>query len=172
MAQMRRRSLALVFALLPLGGMAGETTGTLLIAVRDPSGFALKAQVRAVNQSKDFDATAETNDSGEAVLQSVPAGRCQLAITSNGFAPFSELYEVKPASRTRLTIKLTVAAVSSTVDVSASPTLLDPSGTSDQHMGRQTLATLPASAPNREVISAVESQPGWLVEANGVLHPR
>jgi len=57
------------------------------------------------------------------------------------------------------------------IPVHCTATLLDPDQTGTvYHITRE--APQPISAPGRVVIDVVRTQPGWLVEANGVLHPR
>src|SRR6266550_7254919 len=40
------------------------------------------------------------------------------------------------------------------------------------HLGTETLRDRRSSQPGRDVLDLVDTQPGWLLEANGVLHPR
>src|SRR6185436_12682075 len=41
-----------------------------------------------------------------------------------------------------------------------------------EHLGADALMYRQSSSPGRSVIDQVNQQPGWLLEANGVLHPR
>src|SRR6185369_74445 len=50
-------------------------------------------------------------------------------------------------------------------------TLLDPVQTA-KYLPRQVLRDHPTSTPGRSVSGLVNTQPGWLLEANGILHPR
>src|ERR1035438_2872306 len=68
---------------------------------------------------------------------------------------------------------LGVAPVETVVVVDDGETLLDPHRSSTaNHIGPETLQDRPMSLPGRSVIDLVNTQPGWLLEANGVLHPR
>src|ERR1035438_10813748 len=68
---------------------------------------------------------------------------------------------------------LGVAPVETVVVVDDGETLLDPHRSSTaNHIGPETLQDRPMSLPGRSLIDLVDAQPGWLLEANGVLHPR
>jgi hypothetical protein len=70
-------------------------------------------------------------------------------------------------------VTLTVAAVETTVLVREEETLINPESVSaTQFAGPDQLRSRASSAPGRSVVDMVNSQPGWLLEANGVLHPR
>jgi outer membrane cobalamin receptor len=72
-----------------------------------------------------------------------------------------------------LKITLGVAAVATELLVQDADTLIDPNRTGAvQHIGRATMDDRRASAPGRDVLDLVNTQPGWLLEANGILHPR
>src|SRR6185295_6488354 len=72
-------------------------------------------------------------------------------------------------------VTLAVAPMQAAVTVTAGPaeTLLDayrPSAV--QYIGGDLLRDRPSAAPGRSIIDLVNTQPGWLLEANGILHPR
>src|SRR5581483_3568398 len=90
-----------------------------------------------------------------------------------GFAPLSELVEIRSAVPKDFRVTLGVAAVETTLVVTDSETLLDPHRTTSiDRIGPETLADRTASLPGRSLLDLVNTQPGWLLEANGVLHPR
>ena len=90
-----------------------------------------------------------------------------------GFAPYDGLIEIHSALPTEYAVKLSIAAVSTAVQVTAQNTLLDPdrAGASN-HLDQQEIADRPASLPGRSMVDLINSQPGWLYEGNAVLHPR
>src|SRR5207248_5251700 len=65
------------------------------------------------------------------------------------------------------------AAVRQTLTVTTAPTLIDPEqpGAVNQ-IGADRIAQRLSSIPGRSLQDLVNSQPGWLVEGNAVLHPR
>jgi len=66
-----------------------------------------------------------------------------------------------------------VAPITTQVEVTDAATLVDPQRTGTQYsIGRQTLSENMAAQPGRDLSNLVNSLPGWLYEANGVLHPR
>jgi hypothetical protein len=68
---------------------------------------------------------------------------------------------------------LGVAPVTTEVQVNDSATLVDPSTTGTVYsIGRQTISEEIPTQPGRGLSDLVNDQPGWLREANGVLHPR
>jgi hypothetical protein len=63
--------------------------------------------------------------------------------------------------------------VATQVQVSDAATLLDPSRTGTVYaVGHETLGEVVATQPGRSLSDLVDDLPGWLYEANGVLHPR
>jgi hypothetical protein len=63
--------------------------------------------------------------------------------------------------------------VTTQVRVKDSATLVDPYRTGTLYtVGRQVISEQSAAQPGRDLLDLVADQPGWLVEANGVLHPR
>jgi outer membrane receptor for Fe3+-dicitrate len=70
-------------------------------------------------------------------------------------------------------VTLGVAPVTTQVQVNDSATLVDPYATGSLYsIGRQSIEEHDATQPGRELLDLVAAQPGWLYEANGVLHPR
>ena len=83
------------------------------------------------------------------------------------------LVEVRTAVPRTLTVQLSLAAVSVDVTVTSEPPLVDTAraGVTFSIGAPQIQDALPA-VPGRRMLELVDSQPGWLMEANGVLHPR
>jgi hypothetical protein len=70
-------------------------------------------------------------------------------------------------------IVLAVAPVDTGVVVTADATLMNAERTgSESHVGADLLRDRQSAAPGRSLIELVNMQPGWLLEANGILHPR
>src|SRR5207245_784734 len=64
-----------------------------------------------------------------------------------------------------------ISPLTTTVEVQAVDTLFDPTRTA-AYLPHSVLQDLASAAPNRAVINLVNTQPGWVLEANGTLHPR
>src|SRR4029077_7974322 len=70
-------------------------------------------------------------------------------------------------------IALGVAPVNTQIQVSDSATLVDPSRAGVTYaVGKNAIEEQIPAQPGRTLSDLVNEQPGWLYEANGVLHPR
>jgi outer membrane cobalamin receptor len=80
---------------------------------------------------------------------------------------------VQSAIPVEVQITLAVAPVSAAVVVEDNDPLIDPSRTGTSYfVGETDIRDRRTTPPGRGVLSIVDQQPGWLLEANGVLHPR
>jgi len=165
--------LSLSLFALPPGSAAQDHSGELHLSVSDASGAALPAQGSLASKSNRFDLSFETGPDGQYIARKLPLGNYKLTLEHPGFAPYTTLVEIRSELPLNISASMTVAAVTQTVNVRDSDTLLDTVnvGTIYQ-VGRATLHEWPATVPGRQAIDVVQSQPGWLLEANGVLHPR
>jgi len=163
----------LLLFLLPLASQAQDRSGELRLSVSDSSGAALPAHGSLISQASHFELTFDTGPTGEYTVKKLPLGNYKLSLQHPGFAPYSALIEIRSELPLRFSAALTVAAVTQSVNVQDSDTLLDTTnpGNSDQ-LGASTLRDWGATIPGRQAIEVVQAQPGWLLEANGVLHPR
>ncbi len=70
-------------------------------------------------------------------------------------------------------MQLAIAPLEQAVFVTTEPTLLDPLSTgAGNAIGRAQLQEKLPAQPGRGLLDIIEDQPGWIFEANGVLHPR
>src|SRR6202020_1266196 len=91
----------------------------------------------------------------------------------DGFPPFAETVDIRSATPTDFTAKLSIASPSSSVQVNETDTLIDPYRTgSINRIGTEQIEDRESSIPGRSLQDLVNSQPGWLYEGNAVLHPR
>jgi hypothetical protein len=165
------RALFLVIfaALLP----AQQTTGELRLSVKDGTGAGIPASVDLVGQSTQTRITVQLPPQGRYTFRDLPYGFYHLQITRNGFVSHSELVEIRSALPVSRGVTLGVQPVESTVQVTESATLVDPNrvGTA-YYEGASEIKERKQGTPGRGLIDLVAAQPGWLLEANGVLHPR
>lgn len=165
------RALHLVLFAVPL--LAQRQAGELRLQVTDPAGMGLPARISILSQATDVRRTASADDGGRLVVRGLPFGPYRVHIDRPGFAPLSTLVEIRSEAPTERRLTLQVASVETALTVSDTGTLLDPERTGALfHAGPDTLAASPASSPARSVLELVNRHPGWLLEANGVLHPR
>ncbi len=160
--------LALTFAC-----RAQDRSGELRLTVTDSSGASLPAHGTLISESSHFELSFETAATGEYTAKKLPLGNYKLILEHPGFARFTAVIEIHSELPQRFSAALAVAAVTQSVNVQDTDTLLDTSNPGNSYqLGATTLRDWPAAAPGRQAIEVVQSQPGWLLEANGVLHPR
>ncbi|MGA8026048.1 MAG: TonB-dependent receptor, partial [Bryobacteraceae bacterium] len=148
-------------------------TGELRITVRDPSGLPLQARAEVASEANQYTREFDTNAEGQVIAKRLPFGFYTVRATSAGFAPASKLVEVRSAIPLGVTIALGLGPVNTTVNVNSDATLIDPSDVSSANrIGNATLEDRLTAQPGRALGELVNQEPGWLFEANGVLHPR
>jgi hypothetical protein len=164
---------SVAFLLFSLAVGAQSNTGELRLKVTDPAGLGLKSTVELVSQGNEYRHTFTTDDQGSLDAKRLPYGIYELQVRMPGFAEVSESVEIRSALPLDHTTRLKVAAVSESVKVSASATLVDPyrSGSVNE-MGPETIENRLTALPGRSMQDLVNSEPGWLYEGNAVLHPR
>jgi outer membrane receptor for Fe3+-dicitrate len=148
-------------------------TGELRLNVTDPSGLAVKSTVELISEANQYHYKFATDDQGKLDAKRLPYGIYQVQIDAPAFARVSEPIEIRSALPVERMIRLKVAPVSESLQVTASATLVDPyRAGSVNEMGQEAIQTLPTALPGRSMQDLVNSEPGWLYEGNAVLHPR
>jgi len=159
--------------LLALPLFAQSNTGELRLKVADPHGLGVRASVTITSDAAQLHRSLVTDDAGSLTARNLPFGAYQLTVESGGFSAFSGVIEIRSALPTEYKVKLSIAALSTAVNVTGEIPLLDPERSgSANHLDEQAIADRRASLPGRSVVDLVDSQPGWLYEGNAVLHPR
>jgi outer membrane cobalamin receptor len=162
-----------VAVILALAQFAASHTGELRITVTDSSGLPLPGPVQVVSVGNEFSETIETDQAGLAVFRRLPFGSYRVYVTRSGFADVSRLIQVRSAAPSHSRVAMDLAGVQARVTVSAEGTLLDPHQPAPAHrIGADTLERRVTALPGRGLADIVNTQPGWLLEANGILHPR
>jgi hypothetical protein len=156
---------------LPL--LAQSSTGELRLTVTDSAGLGLKSAVELVSEGNEYRHTLETDDMGKLEVKRLPYGIYEIHIQIEGFAPATEAVEIRSAVPESVVIALKVASLSTSVTVHESGTLIDPyRAGSVNEVGSQMIEDRVTSLPGRSLQDLVNTQPGWLYEGSGVLHPR
>ena len=170
---MRRAFIFAVF-LLPLTlANAQDHSGELRLSVADSTGAALPAHGTLTSEASRFELAFDIASTGEYIARKLPLGTYRLTLDHPGFAPYNSLVEIRSELPQKLAIVLSVAAVAEQVNVTDSDTLLDTTNSTNSYqLGEPTLRDWAATTPGRQAIDVVQSQPGWVLEANGVVHPR
>jgi outer membrane cobalamin receptor len=174
MFQRRCVAASLLFVLAAAAHAAGQVErGEIRLTVIDQTGLPLGATGTLMSEAPQLFRTFTIDGSGRFALQDLPFGTFRLIVERSGFVPYSDLVDVRSAVPRTLSIQLSLAAVSSDVTVTTERPLIDPSraGVTFSIGAPQIQDALPA-VPGRRMLELVDAQPGWLMEANGVLHPR
>ncbi len=147
--------------------------GELRLSVLDSTGGGLEAAGSLLSQAIQLKQSFTTDNQGRYSARNLPFGVYRLTIERTGFGPFSTLLEIRSEVPFDYKITLGIAPIETSVVVRESATLLDPHRTAPAYfVGEETLRDRRAATPARAVLDLVQMQPGWLLEANGVLHPR
>jgi len=161
------------FCLAAVPVRAQLAAGVLRVSVVDATGLGLMASGTLASDGSQTNRPFETDAGGTFIFDRLPFGTYRLTLSSPGFAPRSELVEVRSPRPREVRIVLDVAALSTSVDVKEQSTLVDAHRTGVAYgVGTQQLREQQSAVPGRELLDLVNLQPGWLVESNGVLHPR
>ena len=152
---------------------AQRVRGELRLEVHDPHGAAVLPAGELISEANGIRRTFVAGPEGRYVAQDLPFGVYRLNLQAEGFAPWSDLVEIRSEVPVRVAVTLGVAPVTTQVQVNDSATLVDPYATGTLYsIGRQAIEEHDAAQPGRELLDLVAEQPGWVYEANGVLHPR
>jgi hypothetical protein len=163
----------LVLSLSALPALAQTNTGELRLKVIDPTGLGVKTTVQLVSEANQYRDTFTTNDQGHLDVRRLPYGIYELQVQVPGFAQVSETVEIRSALPLDHSIRLKVAPVSESLNVTASDTLIDPyRAGSVNEMGSEAIQDRLTALPGRSMQDLVNTEPGWLYEGNAVLHPR
>jgi len=150
-----------------------DNTGELRLSVTDASGSPISATVELVNEATKTRQQIKLPNDGEYSFKSLHFGRYMLSISKSGFTPFSAMVDVRSVMPVSREIALGVTPIQTEVNVKASETLLNPDRTSvAYYTSSREIAERQMGAPGRGLIDLAVRQPGWTLEANGILHPR
>src|SRR3984957_19634909 len=152
---------------------AQRVRGELRIEVHDSAGATIAADAELLSEANQLHRTFKIAQDGRYTAQDLPFGIYRLNINAEGFAPWTRLVEIRSEVPLRIPVTLDVAPVATQIQVTDSDTLVDPSRTGTIYsVGRQTIDQQMPAQPGRNLSDLVNQQPGWLYEANGILHPR
>jgi hypothetical protein len=153
--------------------IAQQGKGELRLAVKDPAGGGMQARAELVNQATSTRQTVDLPPDGRYAFRNLPFGTYRLAVSSPNFSTSVELIELRSEVPLLHEVTLRVQPVETEVKVTDSATLLDPDRTGPSYfVGAKQVRERTAGLPGRDLLNLVAMQPGWLLEANGVLHPR
>ena len=152
---------------------AQRELGELHLEVQDQQGAPVPAAAELTSDANQLRRNFSADADGRATAQDLPFGLYRLSITHAGFASKVQAIEIRSEVPLYVKVTLGLASVETQVQVSASETLVDPNRTSTvAAIGSQMIEEELPSQPGRGLLDLVNSLPGWIYEANGVLHPR
>jgi len=152
---------------------AQRERGEIRVEVKDPQGRPAAAEAQLVSASNQLRRDFLIPTEGKYVAAELPFGVYRLTVSAEGFADWTDLVEIRSEVPVRVTITLGVAAVNTRIEVNDAATLVDPSETATIHsLSGEKIREHGSAQPGRTLSDAVNDQPGWLYEANGILHPR
>ncbi|HLY16447.1 MAG TPA: TonB-dependent receptor, partial [Bryobacteraceae bacterium] len=164
-----------ILLLLLASGLAwGQViTGELRLVVSDSTGLPLPSSGVLVSAASQTRREFRTDDAGRATFQHLPFGLYRLTVEHAGFAGSSALIEIRSAVPREVRLELKVQAAATEVIVTDAATLMDPHSTGVAYaVGAQQIHEQQSGIPGRGLMDLVNEQPGWIFEANAVLHPR
>lgn len=169
----RRACLIVLAVLVSVPVLAQRERGELRLQIKDPRGRGLQATADLLSEVNQVQRRFQTDPDGSYVAHELPPGFYKLRISRQGFLPADKLIEIRSEVPLSVSVTLALAPVHSRVEVMDSATLVDAkrAGTVYSAGAQELIETIPAQV-GRGVSDEVDSQPGWLYEANGVLHPR
>jgi outer membrane cobalamin receptor len=169
----RPRNGLLVFLFLPVWMPAQTDTGELRVTVADSMGLPVPASVNLSSVVNQYQHSFDADQEGHVVAKRLPFGLYKVVAQRQGFAPASALVEIRSNIPKEISLSLSVAPNQSAVTVTDDETLLDPHRSNSAYrIGSDTLQNQPTASPGRSLADVVVTEPGWVFEANGILHPR
>ena len=115
----------------------------------------------------------DTGSDGRFHITHLLLGNYVLKVDASGFTPVARPFQIRSTLPMRMTVRLNVAPVEQSVTVSSSASMLDGlQASSAVAIGQEQIAAKLPSQPGRGFLDVIADQPGWIFEANGVLHPR
>ena len=123
---MRLRTCVFCLFIFALAAIAQVNTGTITGTIEDPAGAVVPgAPIEVKNMDTGTVYKGGASNTGNYVIQGLPAGKYELTVTVTGFKKFlRENLEVVTATDTRQDVNLAVGAVTETVTVTESAPLL------------------------------------------------
>jgi hypothetical protein len=152
---------------------AQRQTAELRLRVQDPTGQPLPATARLVSPATETRLSVSLYEDGTYSFKDLPFSSYRLTVAHPGFQTYSDTINLRSSLPVGRAITLEIAPVGTTMEVRTDTPLVDAGQVgSAQHVGAQTIRDRDTGSPGRGLIDLVAAQPGWLLEANGVLHPR
>ena len=155
------------FATVALGQ---RVSGELRLSVTDATGGGVHATGMILGRAAGVDRSFETDETGHTIVRALPPGRYEVTLRSEGFTARTISIDIQSQLPLEQQVRLEVTPLSTTIEVT-DESLVDPV-LAAKYIPSEALQDRASAAANRAVINLVNTQPGWVLEANGTLHPR
>ena len=147
--------------------------GAVRVSVSDPADLPIAATLTLASDASRTHREAAAAGNGEFTFEHLPFGRYQLVVQQAGFLTYIGSLDVHSAIPVEIKVQLQLKNASTEVVVTDEATIVDTHRTGVSYsIGAQQLQEQQSAQPGRTLLELVDDQPGWLFEANGVLHPR
>jgi outer membrane cobalamin receptor len=169
-----RLSWTLALAVLTSANLFAQISdGEIRFSVTDVTNRGLSTTILLKSSSNSLLKSLSTNPSGSASFQHLPYGKYQYTVSRLDFVTRTGTVDLHSPLPVDVALTLEVGSVETTVNVEDRETLLDTHQVgSESTIGRQQITERNRTSPGRSIPDLITSQPGWLLEANGVVHPR
>jgi len=161
--------LLLAFVLLGSMPIWAQSTGAIVGTVADPSGAIIPgAKVTATNVATTVSQSTVTTGAGSYTIPNLVVGTYNISVEGQGFKPGNATGITLDVSQTRvIDFKLTVVGVESTVEVDATPPLINTTdATIAGLVSEEQVQTLPLNG--RNISGLVMMQPGMAQDTGGM----
>jgi carboxypeptidase family protein len=158
----------------PIDLFAQTKMGRLVVVLVDASGkFIPGVEVLLQSGETHIQQKNNTDASGEVFFRGLPFGAYLITIDDSRFEQVRESLSIASQVSKEVRFELKIHPLEQSVIISDLPSLIDPQKTnSSLYQGEDQIQRRSVSLPNRDAINMVASMPGWVLENNGVLHPR
>ena len=154
-------------------GFSQRMDGRLVVRVLDSTGRGVPARVELASRSPEFESAGEADSEGNKVIRRVPPGTYRLTVGHPGLTVSERQIEIRSAVPQTIEVVLSPALIQGEITVRTKIPLFEPFQPSvPTRTGRESLEQALGTTLGRSVVDVVTAMPGWLVEANAVLHPR
>jgi hypothetical protein len=163
-------AIALFILLLSSASLLSQTAGTVSGHLADPAGASLaQAEVTLTNVGMNTSRITKSTDSGDYTFPAVPPGTYTLQVKHQGFKTSrSDTFEVQVAQSVRLDFTMEIGAVTQSVEVTATGTLLQSDNASTGTVIENKLVTeLPLNGRNYLGLVALSSNVNTLSASSG-----
>src|SRR5436190_6697193 len=170
------RVVVLAAVMVSAGAAANAQTdvGEIRLTVTGAAGAPIVASGTLASEAPQMRRSFTTDADGRFTLSRVPFGIYVVTIEAAGYAPKKLTVDVRTVLPHSLPVTLVPSQqLEQSIDVAAGLPLLDLQRTGVSFtVSAPQLQNHLSPVPGRMVLDIVDQQPGWLMEANGVLHPR